>query len=304
MLVMPDPLKIDVHMHLYETKEAGEREKAAYEIWEYGPKPDIRFSRFGGDVDDALTAMREAGFAHAVVANLFALSLLDEATRAAGPDAHAERLVAGNRWACALSVRHPQLTAFVAADPLVLGGEAGARHLREMVERHGARGIKIHPVAQGFMPDDPRMEASYRTCEELSLAVLSHSGSDKVGTGFAVPASFASVLQAFPKLTLILAHLGGASWRQTADLAGAFPEVAFDLCEIIEWTGAPNAPSMLDLARLIHDVGPERVMLGTDFPWYDLDRTVELVMDLPILSTEEREAILGANAARILRLPV
>ena len=42
-------------------------------------------------------------------------------------------------------------------------------------------------------------------------------------------------------------------------------------------------------------------MLGTDF-WYDL--TVELVMDLPGLALEEREAILGANAARILHLPV
>ena len=45
-------------------------------------------------------------------------------------------------------------------------------------------------------------------------------------------------------------------------------------------------------------------MLGTDFPWYDLDHTVELVMDLPVLAGEEKEAILGANAIRILGLVI
>jgi uncharacterized protein len=301
---MPDPLLVDVHLHLYATKEAGEHEKATYEIWEYGRKPDVAFSRFGGDVDDALAAMSEAGFAHAVVVNLFALDLLDEPSRAAGPAAHAERLIRLNQWACDEAAAHPELSVFVAADPAVLGGEEGAGHLREMVDRRGARGIKIHPVAQRFMPDDPRMRATYRTCVEFGIPVLSHAGAAKANARFADPGSFAPVLAAFPDLTLVLAHLGGARWPQTAEFARAFRQVSFDLSEIIEWTGAPNAPSREDLARLIQDVGPARVMLGTDFPWYDLGRTVDLVMGLPVLGTEEKEAILGTNAARILRLPV
>ena len=45
-------------------------------------------------------------------------------------------------------------------------------------------------------------------------------------------------------------------------------------------------------------------MLGTDFPWYDLDHTVERVMALPLLSREEKEGMLGANAVGLLDLPV
>ena len=45
-------------------------------------------------------------------------------------------------------------------------------------------------------------------------------------------------------------------------------------------------------------------MLGTDFPWYDLGRTVELVMELPVLSTGEKEQILGVNAVGMLDLPI
>ena len=53
---------------------------------------------------------------------------------------------------------------------------------------------------------------------------------------------------------------------------------------------------------VIQDVGSQRVMMGSDFPWYDMDHNVERVMELPLLSREEKEAILGANAVRILLL--
>ncbi len=43
-------------------------------------------------------------------------------------------------------------------------------------------------------------------------------------------------------------------------------------------------------------------MMGSDFPWYDLDHQVERIMDLPILSREEKEAMMGANGIRILGL--
>ena len=301
---MDEPLRVDVHMHLYRSKADGAREKAEYEIWEYGPKDDVVFSRFDGDLDDALRAMREAGFAHAVVANLFAAALLNDDERAAGPEAWADLLVASNGWACDVASERAELTAFVAVDPGILGGDAAARHLREMAERHGARGVKMHPALGAFMPDDPRLDAVYRTCADLGLTVLSHTGSDRNGTGFAEPRSFVPVLRAFPDLRLVLAHLGGASWKQTADIARAFPRVLFDLCEIIEWTGAPNAPTASELARLVAEIGPERVLLGTDFPWYDLARTADLVMALPGLSVEQREGILGANAAAALGLPI
>jgi len=299
-----DELRIDAHLHLYESKVAGLREKETYEIWEYGPKQDIAFARFGGDIEDAEAAMAEAGYTHAVIANLFAIALLDEDLRSADPHVQAERLMAFNLWACNVAATRGQLSVFVAVDPTVLGGDPGAAHLREMVERHGARGVKIHPVVQRFLPDDPRMHPIYQACVDLGIPVLSHSGSDRDGAAYAEPGAFAGLLRRFPDLNLVLAHLGGGAWRQTAAFAEAFPQASFDLCEIIAWTGAPNAPSARELAKLILEVGPQRVMLGTDFPWYDLADTAKRVMDLPLLSHQQKTEVLGANAARILRLPV
>ncbi|HYM95719.1 MAG TPA: amidohydrolase family protein, partial [Candidatus Sulfotelmatobacter sp.] len=212
-------VRIDAHMHLYPRREDGLREKATYEIWEYGQKPDVAFSSFGGDVEDAETAMRQGGFNHAVVTNLFAVALLPEDQHQDSREVQAQRLIAANRRVCGIGASHPKLSIFVAADPTVLGGEAGAAHLREMVERHGAKGIKIHPVVQQFMPDDSRMYPIYRTCVELGIPVLSHSGPARGGTPWAEPNSFANVVRSFPDLVLILAHLGGGAWRQTAAFA-------------------------------------------------------------------------------------
>jgi predicted TIM-barrel fold metal-dependent hydrolase len=53
---------------------------------------------------------------------------------------------------------------------------------------------------------------------------------------------------------------------------------------------------------MILDIGPDRVMMGSDFPWYDLDHSIDRVFSLPLLSIEEKERIVGANAVEILGL--
>jgi predicted TIM-barrel fold metal-dependent hydrolase len=316
---MSEPVKVDVHMHLYDSTASGEWWKAGYEIFEYGEKAGVRFSDYSGTVADAIEAMEKAGFSHGIAVNLLSVDLFRLEAIAMLPEevqgekrekairdidaTMADRFRSFNRWLVDSLAPLPQLTPFVGVDPTALRPEENVEHLKEMAVR-GARGIKLHPVVQKFAPDDPRMVPVFETCRELGLTVLSHTGSAKGGVRLAEPSGFAEMLGTFPGLTVLLAHLGGGQWRQTVELAQAFPSLVFDLCEIVEWTGAPNAPTAQQLAEMIREIGSERVMLGTDFPWYDLDHTVELVMDLPVLATEQKEAILGANAVRILGLPV
>lgn len=53
---------------------------------------------------------------------------------------------------------------------------------------------------------------------------------------------------------------------------------------------------------MIIDIGPERVMMGSDFPWYDLDHSIERIFSLPLLLQEQTKRIIGANAVDILGL--
>ena len=131
--------------------------------------------------------------------------------------------------------------------------------------------------------------------------MIAHSGPARGSEQFAEPKAFADVLDAFPDLVMVLAHLGGGAWSQI-ELAQAYPQAYFDCSEIMAWTGGSKGPSDIELAQIIKDIGPERVMMGSDFPWYDVAYSADWVMGLPMLSREEKEGILGANAQRILRL--
>jgi len=312
-----NPLIIDVHMHVFESKEQGRWAKSSYEGVEFdaadSPPP---YSDYDGDVEDALAAIAEAGASKAVMVHFYLplIGMQNEADGDTGGPTAEERtkaiagvrdeMAAGlkrsNVEACASVKEHPELLPFVSIDPWVLGPDEARDHLMDLVQNHGARGIKLHSVSQRFLMGDKRMWPVYDACVELDIAIAAHTGRALGESQYSEPRAFADVYRAFPRLKLIMAHLGNGSWRQTKELADAFPNAIFDTSEITEWYGAPLAPTREELGRLIKDVGPERVMLGTDFPWWTPAHCAEEVLALPVLSAEEKEGILGANAVRIL----
>jgi predicted TIM-barrel fold metal-dependent hydrolase len=310
---------VDVHVHLYPDEAAGREAKEGYEIWEYGDYPHVEFDTTAGLISDVGDRYDTAGFDHAVVLQLFDVGrertrLLSQ-LRGADPaakrreceatleEALASGLMDANRWVLSQVTTHPGLSAYVCIDPVLLTPALIEGHLREMATL-GARGVKLHPVSQGYRPDDPRLDVLYRMCTELGLVVLSHSGQGHHGGATARPSEFGAVMERHPELRLVLAHLGGAAWDEAADLAASFPQVLFDLSEIVEWTGAPHAPSRQQLAQVILDIGVDRVMLGSDFPWYGPASTADKVETLPGLGAAARAALLGDTAVARLGLDV
>jgi predicted TIM-barrel fold metal-dependent hydrolase len=301
-----EPL-VDAHVHVYPDPEAGHKAKDSYVIWEYGDDPGVAFCASPGDVTTLASVYSKAGFDRAIVVHLFDTALARgqlaahlPATEAA--EAAAEVLRASNRWIARTAADSPVAEVLISIDPTVLAPRAITAHLAEMAAA-GVAGVKLHPVVHSFIPNDPRLHSMYQFCADSGLVVLSHSGPGRAGAqGSARPGDFAPVLRRWPRLRLVLAHLGGASWTESAALAAEFPGVVFDLSEVIEWTGAPNAPGRADLSALIRRIGADRVMLGSDFPWYDPLRTADRVAGLPGLSNGERAAILGGTATSFFGL--
>lgn len=292
---MTVPLIVDTHLHLYRTAEEGEASKSGYEIWEYGPNPDVRFSARPGDYASAVDALENSGTSYAVVTNL-----LDAIRPGVAPG---EDLVAFNRWLCDdVAANDSRFIPLIAVDPRYLSVEANVAHVEEMAADHGACGIKLHPPLQRLDFADRAIWPIIEVCSRLDLVIVSHSGPSRDGSGLGEPQAFRPILDAFPSLRIVLAHMGGAAWRQLPGIARDYPHVQFDLCEIVEQLGAPRAPSPGELSALIRNVGVERVMMGSDFPWYDIDHTVERVLSLPGLSADEARLILGDNAVRFFRL--
>jgi uncharacterized protein len=293
---MSVPVIVDSHIHVYRSKGEGRQAKQGYEIWEYGPGGNPRLADWSGDEEEAVAAMTAADVDYAVVTNM-----LDRVP----VDADAgDELVAFNEWLCDLARRRPQFIPLLAVDPGCLPVPELVSHIRHMVWERGATGIKLHPPVHRLNLGDEGLWPIFELCQDLDLRIVSHSGPSRAGHQYGEPNAFRPLLDAFPRLRLVMAHLGGAAWRQIPRIAEEYPDVYFDCCEIIEWTGAARAPSGHELSELIRAIGPGRVMMGSDFPWYDMGRTIDLVRGLPDLSDAEREGIVGANAVRFFGLRV
>jgi aminocarboxymuconate-semialdehyde decarboxylase len=56
------------------------------------------------------------------------------------------------------------------------------------------------------------------------------------------------------------------------------------------------------LRHLVAQCGVSQIMIGTDFPFPWTAAAVDHVLGTPSLSAAEREAILGGNAVKLLRI--
>ena len=304
-------------MHLYPSAESGDWWKAGYEIWEYGEKQGVRFSRSSGTVGDALAAMEKAGFSHGVAVNLLSVDLFREEALAMLPqDLHGEerakaaaeieatmgeRFRAANRWLVDALAPIRQLTPYVGVDPWALSPEQNVEHLREMADR-GARGINCTQWHSGS-------SRTTRACVPSTTPARSWGWWSCPTRGRPGAASRSPSLVRSQRCS---SSTSSSSWcwrtwvGKLAPDAGTGPGVPAGEVRPLRdrrMDRAPNAPTEEDLARLIKQVGPGAGHVGYRLSWYDLDRTVELVMRPPVLSTGEKEQILGANAVGLLDLP-
>jgi hypothetical protein len=298
---------IDAHVHTYPTREIGRQAMMRTGRTDYGGTPD-----------ELLAIMGRAGITHAVMVNMTPFAdmmdaalakLPSEATSAQRSEAEAEaqrtiigRLQRRNAWTCEVGREHAQLIPFIGLDPSMTETEL----LEEIETRRagGARGIKLHPAAQRFYPNDDRLAPVYARATELQWPVIFHSGAFALGPGSTTQASlenFPPLLKSFPDLTIVLGHMGFGEFDTCAEIAADFPNAMFDCCFAVNGTEPSPAISDEEAAAGFRKVGIERVMFGSDYPWLDPALDAARIERLP-LSAAEKRAVLHDNAARVFGL--
>jgi predicted TIM-barrel fold metal-dependent hydrolase len=257
---------IDGHVHVWPDKIA---QRALG-----GPSGKIK--RFGdGTVADARATMARAGIDRAVC-----LAVADTA----------DRLDAANRFIGSLP------------EPLigfgtVHAGRTPEDNLRSLRE-HGAKGVKIHPLFQGYGLDDRRLWAVLDALQGEFVCVF-HVGPEQPGEAnvLATPKMVADIVRAFPRLDVVAAHLGGYHVYEEA------LEHVIGLPVYLDTSWPPSLASV-DPARVrsvIERHGPDRIVFATDWPMADPAEEIAAIEALA-LSDADTEAILGGNLARLLGL--
>lgn len=202
-----------------------------------------------------------------------------------------------NGWSADFAARTPdclQTATFFAE-------ESAAEDVRAALDA-GARVFKSHIQVGGYDPRDPLLDAVWGQLEEAGTPVVIHCGSGPHAGRFTGPEPIAEVLGRFPRLQLVIAHMGAPEYSEFLDLAEQYERVHLDTTMSFHDFLGRLAPFPEEEHSRLEALG-DRILFGSDFPNipYAYAEAVDAVVGLD-LGDDWVRAVLHDNAARLFGL--
>lgn len=195
--------------------------------------------------------------------------------------------VAANRWLAqqALEPYPARLMGYFVWNP------HQARELESALESFpphpGFVGFKLHPSTHGVPLDDARYTPVLTFANTHGLPVLSHTwggspwdGADQVDR----------LLDAYPSIPFLMGHSCFGDWDGAICVAREHPQAYLEL------TAAYAVEPVI--SRFVAEVGSERILMGTDLPWFDPMFCIGCILFAGITDVD-RANILYRNAERL-----
>ncbi len=129
----------------------------------------------------------------------------------------------------------------------------------------GVRIFKIHLQVGEFVADDPLLDPVWGVLEDAGTPVTVHAGSGPVGNEFTGPDSVARLLRRFPRLRLVIAHMGAPEYDDFLVLAEQHDNVHLDTTMVFTDFFDRDGSYPRELLPRVRDLQP-KVLLGSDFP--------------------------------------
>jgi predicted TIM-barrel fold metal-dependent hydrolase len=178
-----------------------------------------------------------------------------------------------------------RLAAFCRVDPNA--GDAVAEASRALDA--GARGIKLHPRAEGFSLDEPEVRRVFEVAHERRVPVLIHAGRGIPALGIHT----VELARSLPGAQVILAHCGISDlawiWRDARELRNLYFDTSW-------WAPA-------DVLVLCGLVPPGQVLFASDAPYGTPLQHAMFVLRCCLqagLSPEQIRGVMGGQAARLV----
>ena len=164
------------------------------------------------------------------------------------PDRHPAFRAANDRTLATAAASDGRLIPFVRLDL----NETPLEEARRCLDA-GARGIKLHPRAQGFTATDERLGPVFALAAERRVPILIHGGRGLPP----IADGLRALVERNPGSTLIIAHAGIADLANLAECMAGRRGVLFD-------TSTWSPVDLLDFHR---QVPPEQVVYASDYPY-------------------------------------
>jgi hypothetical protein len=171
-------------------------------------------------------------------------------------------------------------------------------------KEYGFYGLKFHSHVSGIRPDDKKMFPIYEKLIEHDKALTLHAGTGPSLDGYSKTTTEVSgakyvkkVLKKFPKLKLIIPHLGADEFDAFFELMAEFPNLWMDTT----MTLAGYFPMTIPWEKI--EKFSDRILYGSDFPNlpYEMKTEIQAIENSP-LTLEAKEKILSRNIKYLLEI--
>jgi len=170
-------------------------------------------------------------------------------------------------------------------------GEKAVNELRFAVKDWGCKGVKLHPLFQAFIADDPVVYPIMDEARRLKVPVAIHSGHPP----FSLPWSIGELAEIYPDVTIIMLHMGhghGLYIRAAINTAKRYSNI------VLETSGMPMHTK---IKEAMETVGENRVIYGSDIPFHHPSVELQRVK-MAGLSEVQLRKLLHDNAVEKLGL--
>lgn len=200
-----------------------------------------------------------------------------------------------NAWGRDFAAAHPEAISSATFYPEPDAGE----YVRDAIE-HGVQVFKSHVQVGDYDPNDPQLDDVWDVLQHTGVPVVIHSGHGPASGRFTGPDGMDALLDRFPGLVLIIAHMGMPDYGRFLDLAERFEGVHLDTTMAFTDFSEVRTPFPAGERGRLLEFGP-KVLFGSDFPNipYPYEHAVESIRRLD-LGDDWARGVLHDNAARLL----
>ncbi len=217
-------------------------------------------------------------------------------------------LTSPNAYIAAYAAEHPdRIIGFAAVDP---SHDNVRETLTEALDVLKLRGVKLGPVYQNIHPLDERMLEVYEFCQARNVPIMIHQGATFPRTAplkYALPILLEDVALQFPRLKMVIAHLGHPWIAETIVLIRKHPGFFSDISALHyrPWQFY-NALTMAKEYGVM-----DKLLFGSDFPFTTAEASISALRNFnrivtgthfPTLSESEIEALIHAPTLELLGL--
>jgi hypothetical protein len=199
-----------------------------------------------------------------------------------------------NEWSAEFAQRDARVLSSATFYP-----EPEATAYVERALRAGARLFKVHVQVGRFDPRDPLLDGVWAQLEDSGTPVVIHCGSGPLVGEHTGPAPVTGLLERYPRLQLIIAHLGMPEYAEFLGLAERYERVHLDTTMFAtDFTERlmPFDPALRPRLGALRD----KVVLGSDFPSIPYPYAHQLAaLHRLELGEEWLRAVLWGNGARL-----